>query len=176
MNTTLVLVLHCLTAFLKVVDPSTPEIQPSMLSHTVINDNIVHTKVLERYAVSYWNGKVRIFGDREADINRIFSTVDPNEMYNLSIQPCVLTSDQSQDIACHLFECFGFKEGDFEPPQVQQSVYRNNPDGDGTLVPLPIFQIQWAFKGETLLRPRCLRMTISGTSGRLIYYSASSLP
>jgi hypothetical protein len=165
--------------FLKTVGVETPvPITEQVLVQSIVrtNDELVAVRVLDRYFISYWKGKVRLFTDRDEPVYRTLSRLDPQEMVVLSQRPCVIDEERARQIACEIFYRLGYEDKDFEPPDVHRFTYQPN-EFDSKVLPLPYFHVQWDLKGEhrgDALDPY-IRMVISGTTEHLIYYSITSL-
>ena len=151
-----------------------------MLFNTIVrtNEEMMSTRVLGRYFLDYWMGKVRVFTDREEDIHRTLSRLDPQEMVDLSQQSSVIDEEQAREIACQIFYRLGHQDRDFEPPVVHRFTYQPN-EFDSHVLLLPYFHVQWGLKGvertgSSILDP-FVKMIVSGRTKHLIYYSTASM-
>jgi hypothetical protein len=173
------LVLSQFGDFLQKAGVETPlPLKEDMLFHTIVrtNDQMMSTRVFGRYYLNYFAEKVRVFADRDENIHRTLSRLDPQEMLELSRVPSVIDDEQARQIACEIFERLDYCDADFEPPVIHHFTHQPN-EFDPHVLMLPYFHVQWDLKGAhrgDMLDP-CLTMIISGRTKRLIFYDISSL-
>lgn len=139
--------------------------------------DLVNVWIKNRYVMDCFRGNVRVFTDRDEDVYRMTTKLDPAEMKKWSEQPCVITETDAQEIAQRLFQRLGFKATDFEKPEVNRFRWQPSESNPNHVLWFPAFHIRWlkkGFKGEHLLEPKIM-MVISGTTKKLIHFDATSL-
>jgi hypothetical protein len=161
------------------VEASLP-LEEEMLFHTIVrtNEQMVSTRVLGRYFLDYWKGKVRGFVGRDEDLTRTLTRLDPQEMLELSGKRSLIDEEQARQIACEIFSRLGYQDKDFDPPAVHRFTYQPS-EFESRVLPLPYFHVQWDLKGvprtgNSVIDP-CVQMYISGTTKKLIYFSCGSM-
>jgi hypothetical protein len=167
--------------FLQKVGVETPlPLNEQMLDHTIVhtNEEAMSTRVFGRYYLNFWKDKVRVFTDRDENLARTLTRLDPQEMLELSRKSPVIDEEQARQIACEVFYRLGYQDKDFDPPAVHRFTYQPN-EFDRRVLPLPYFHIQWDLKGATrtgnsVIDP-CIQMYISGMTKHLVYYSSGSM-
>jgi len=153
-------------------------ISEEMFYHTVIrtNDGLISTRVIGRFYVNYFAGKVRVFTDRDENVAGILTRLEPQEMTELSRKPCLIDEEQARQIACDTFYRLGHQDRDFDPPEVHRFTYQPD-EFSPEILTLPYFHVQWDLTGEhhgNIADP-CVQMYVSGQSKRIVYYSIASL-
>lgn len=104
---------------------------------------------------------------------RKLSRLDPAEMQRWSEQPCLIDQRGAFEIAKRLLHRLGFDETEFEPIEVGRYSWQPSEAAPEHILRPPLYWVRSRLQGTSPQDTEVVgvRMDISGTTGRLVYYS-----